>query len=436
MTTAYKKRVPNTNELTFIQISSGILAGKIQDANEIKASVNGSWQEIAIELYSAYHEDGVTEFWKVYDASARDRPQLDDWREMVRVSPEQAAPGAEKKERSYQLHPLSYLKNRPKREWGVDHIVLDKGVSVFVGDGGSGKSTFVLNMDIARACGIDFIGKTTKPAFVIWVAAESIDELYDRVIAMLKCNQIPEESLTNFLILDGRMPFNNTAEVDLFIQEIQEQLQELDVTPTTHSLTFTFDTYARCTPGADENNTQETKLIVDSMLKISDTFNAQVKTIHHVNAQGRIRGNTAFRDAVDTMWIVTKEGSQVKLHCDKMRGRIEPEDFQVEIRSIILDPDNIDSTAPVIFSSDAPSTEPFAPRVQIQLLDILQASGQLSCNIWAANCEKAHKISYSTFHNHRKHLLDAGLVEFLGGKPEKGKRATYVISKAGEELLG
>jgi hypothetical protein len=338
-------------------------------------------------------------------------------------------------ERAYPLHPIGYLKNRPKRDWAVDHILLEKGIAVFVGDGGSGKSTFVLDMDICRACGLDFIGKKTKPAFVIWVAAESIDELYDRVIAMLKCHNLEEELLTDFLILDGRMPFNHPAEVDAFIQDTREQLAEMGVSTETHSLTFTFDTYARCTPGADENNTQETKTIVDSMLKISEAFNAQVKTIHHVNAQGRIRGNTAFRDAVDTMWVVTKEGSNIKLHCDKMRGKLEPEDFQVEIKSVVLDTDNLEDTAPVIFPMDS-SAEVLTPRVQMQMLDILQASGQLTNGSWAKDCEKAHQISFTTFDRHRKHLLNAGFVEIVGGKPVKGKRVYYTVTELGATLLG
>jgi hypothetical protein len=196
-----------------------------------------------------------------------------------------------------------------------------------------------------------------------------------------------------------------------------------------------FDTYARCTPTSDENSTLDTKINADAMLNIRKAFDGHVTTIHHMNAQGRIRGNTALRDAIDTVWEVSKEGSRIKLHCNKMRGYPEPEDFFAEMRSILLDQDNPDDIAPVIFSTDAPNTETFTPRVQLQMLDILQASGQLSSNTWARQCEEAYQIVYATFNNHRKILVDCGLVEMLGEKV-KGKRVTYTISEKGRELLG
>src|SRR6266516_590130 len=61
-------------------------------------------------------------------------------------------------EAPYQLHRLDHFKNLPKRKWGVDGIIRDKGSSVFFGDGGSGKSGVVLSMMMCKAYGIDWIG--------------------------------------------------------------------------------------------------------------------------------------------------------------------------------------------------------------------------------------------------------------------------------------
>lgn len=429
--TATKKPIPNTNELAFLHTASKILVSRIHRNDDIHLS--NPWQDTAEELLLAIQEDGEQGFWKTYEALYSDHARLRDWRGIV----ETAAPPDEdaSKIRTYQLHPISYLRNLPKRKWAVDHILLDKGLSAFVGDGGSGKTTFKFDLDIARACGINFIGRETSPAFVIWVAGESIDELYDRAIAMLKCNGLSEDALTNFLILDGAMPFNNTAEVNTFIEEVQAQLDERGVTPQSHSISFTFDTYARCTPGADENSTQDTKMIVDSMLKVSNTFSAQVSIIHHTNAKGTIRGNTAFRDALDTMWNVTKEDGKITLVCDKMRGKETPAPFQVEMRSILLDPDDLDCTAPVIFSAEASNTEVLTPRVQLQILEILRESGSLASNEWYRRCEKAYKTPYTTWNNHKKALEDAGLVE-VPQDVSRGQKKMYTATTLGEERLG
>lgn len=341
-------------------------------------------------------------------------------------------------ERPYQLQPLSYFKNRPKREWGVHHMIYDRGVSLWIGDGGSGKSTLKLDMSLARACTQTFAGKDVKSAFVIWVAAESSDEIYPRVSAWLRTHKIAEEALTNMLFLDGRVPFNNTAEVDAFIESVREQLGELNFTPESQSIEFVFDTYARCTPGSDENNTQETKLIADSMLHIAGAFNAHVSVIHHVNAKGSIRGNTALRDAVDTVWNVTKESDRIKLHCDKMRGTEEPKDFYVKMRSIVLDENNLDDSAPIIVASeDSEPEEVFTPKTLLQMLEILQNHGQLTCNTWQKHCQETYEVSKSTFHNYLKTAIKDDLVNGPSAEEkERGKRVNYSLTEKGAMLLG
>lgn len=337
--------------------------------------------------------------------------------------------------RTYQFHAASELKRIPGREWGAHKLVYTKGTSLFIGDGGSGKTTFVRDLCIARAIGQDFLGRPVKPAVVWWVAAESIEDMYPGLVASLACYGVSIEDVPQFRVFDGRMPFNNEADVNIFIDEMQEQINELQV-PDEYGTHFVFDTYARCTPGADENSTQETKVIVDAMQQISIAFNAQVTTIHHFNAQGKIRGNTALRDGVDIVWEVTKDGSSMKFHCNKMKGNAEPEDFHVEMRSIMVDQARPDDTAPVIFLTDTTSSEAFTPRIEMDMLDLLQAAGQLTSNTWAQQSEKTYGISERTFHNHRKHLLKIGLVEIVGGeKPQKGKRVYYMLSEAGNELL-
>lgn len=368
------------------------------------------------------------------------------WLAELKSKPVPPRPGTEgeqktevPKERQYPLRPLSYFKGKPKREWGVDQIVFDRGSSIFVGASGSGKSTFVLDMFLSRACEVAFINKLTKPAFLVWIAGESADELYPRVAAFLACHNIPEDQLTNFLALDDRMPFNKVAEVQIFMEEVKEQLAFIGVTPETHSIVLVFDTYAKCTPGADENSTQETKTITASIDEICKTFNAHVSIIHHMNAQGKIRGNTAFKSSVDVVWEVSKDGDVMKLHCDKMRGIREPEDFTVEVRNIILDQDNMgapDSSAPVIYPSNAKSDK-FTPIAHLQMLQELSSKSQLTSGEWQKLCEEKHNISRSAFYSHVKVITKEDLINAPAEEEkERGKKAYYSLSPKGVLLLG
>jgi hypothetical protein len=428
----FKGQQPSQEDLTIIAATPAIAE-----------KING--------LCDALKEGGEPALRKAFNAFCKDidltnkaTGEKRNWLRDLRNEEVPPRPGTEAKqerpkERKYQLQPLSYLKNKPRPTWAVDQMMFERGASLFVGDGGSGKSTLVLNMLISRACGVPFIGKETKPAFVVWVAAESVNELYPRIVACLACHDIPEDKFTNMLFLDGRVPFNNTAEIQAFIEETQEQLAELGVTSETYSINFAFDTYARCTPGSDENNTQETKLIADMILTISEAFNGHITVIHHTNAQGKIRGNTTLRDAVDTVWYVTKDGNTIKLSCDKMRGTSTPEPFSVEVRSIVIDEHNLgapDSTAPVIFASNTPS-EKFTPKVHLQMLKLLSEHNQLTSGEWQRLCKEKHEISPSSFYNYRKQLIANDLVNApVEEEKEHGKKVYYSLSPKGVLLLG
>lgn len=400
----------------------------------------------AIEAFQAIKDalpDGTTGVQKAFRSLSN--TEAYKWLKLLRTKPVPPREGEEGQQvkspkiRRYPLQTLSYLKNKPKPTWAVDQMMFERGASLFVGDGGSGKSTLVLNMLISRACNVPFIGKETKPAFVVWVAAESVNELYPRIAACLACHDLSEEQLTNMLFLDGRVPFNNTAEIEAFIQDTKEQLAEIGVTPERHSINFAFDTYARCTPGSDENNTQETKLIADMILTIGESFDGHVIVIHHTNAQGKIRGNTTLRDAVDTVWYVIKDNNTIKLICDKMRGTSTPEPFSVEVRSIVIDEQNIGapgSTAPVVFPSNAQS-EKFTPKAHLQMLHILNERNQLTSGDWLKLCKERHEMSDPTFYRHLKKLATDDLINVpTEDEKERGKKVYYSLSPKGVMLLG
>ncbi|HEX3640669.1 MAG TPA: AAA family ATPase [Ktedonobacteraceae bacterium] len=418
---------------------------------DLEAIPQGEGTEIIQAISEAFEKNREIGAHKVWNALCKDIDERNkaaskkgNWLKELKARPVPPRDGDETasppvKERQYPLQPLSYFKNKPKRDWGVDQIIFNRGSSIFIGDSGSGKSTFVLNMFLSRACDVYFISRPTKPAFLVWIAGESADELYPRVKAFLACHNIPEDELKNFLALDGRMPFNNVTEVLTFIEEVKEQLAEIEVTPETHSIVFVFDTYAKCTPGSDENNTQETKIITESIDSIVREFQSHVAIIHHVNAQGKIRGNGAFKASVDTVWLVTKDGANMKLHCEKMRGTREPDDFTVEVRSILIDESAIsapDSTAPVIFPSNA-SAESFIPKAQMQMLHLLNSKSQLTSGEWQKLCEDEHTISRPTFHRHLKLLLKEELINGPAEEDkEQGKKVYYSLSPKGVLLLG
>lgn len=426
----YKKSVPTGNDLAFVETCRKIRAEQIVHADQVAMSCNGRWVEVAQALLESYREDGDDGFWKGWTASANDgRPVMNDWELLVKVAP---SPEQGKKDRKYELHPISYLKDRPKKEWGVYQLSYDRGSALWAGDSGSGKSTFVLNVNLSRVCDVNFVGKAVKPGFLIWVGAESVDEIYPRVAAFMACHNLPEEKLRNVLILDEAVPFNNAAEIQDFIASVKEQMAEMGITYQDFQLIFTFDTYARCTPGADENNTQETKVISDTIDLVCSAFNAHVDFIHHTNAQGKIRGSTVFKAGVDTAWVITKDRETMKLECLKMRGHVEPEPFTVLMRSIVLDENNPDETAPVIFAVDAASEANKVTNFQMEILQHIKNLG--GSEVARTEVMKACEIDRNTekgFVNAISGLLGKGLLRMSKEK----QRTCYSILESGLAVL-
>jgi hypothetical protein len=341
------------------------------------------------------------------------------------------------KQRPYQLHPLSHYKNRLPKQWAVDGIILDRGTSLFAGPGGSGKSAFVLDMSLSRVCNLPFLDRPVKPAFLIWVAAEGLDELFPRAQAwLLSHNRSADEPLP-MLILEERMPLNDPAETQKFIHSTNLQLAETNVTPHTHSLLIVFDTYSKCTPGSDENNTKDVKSIVEQIDRVCLEMNAHVLIICHTNADGIIKGNKALRDGVDTVWMIEKENETIRLTNDKMRGAPEAPPLYACIHSIILDQNNPTHTAPVIFPLDEKEGSlQFIPHIHLQMLSILQENGKMSASTWQNQCETIHHIKRTTFFLHlRKLKVDKLISEPPQGTP-KGKQIDYFITEKGIDLLG
>lgn len=432
--TLVKKAPPTEQEMLAVEIFRRIRTGQVPAGTEIDQITNNRMRQIAHALADTARTMGGNEddFWKMYDAQTFDCPRLDDFRSLLVISPETKP----EKIRRYPLNPLSHLKNRTKPTWGVEGIVHDRGTSLFAGPGGSGKSALVLDMYLSRVCGLPFLGRNVKPAFLIWVAAESLDQLYPRAQAFLQCNKISVDDPLNFLYLEKRVPLNDPDETRLFLEEAQEQLSELNVSSDTHSVVVVFDTYSKCTPGTDENNTKEVKFIVEMIDFVEQGLKAHVSIICHTNDDNKVKGNKALRDGVDTVWLVSKNSDRICLVNDKMRGTLEQPPIYASMRSILLLDDDPDDTAPVIFDVDEKvGAKKLPPQSEIQMLTILQNNGTMKVTAWQEESEKLHKIKRRSFYTHKGMLVTQKLVTALPENAPRGAQIDCTITKQGIELL-
>src|SRR5450755_3507745 len=151
MATAYKKRIPNENELAFLTIASKIKDGHTVSQDEI-ACITGYWHNIATCLSEAYTRDGAQWFWKVYEAYYKDYPQLKEWRDLVEMptapDDEEGKPGQEPDKRFtsrdgkriIKLHSIEEIYALPDPVYLIPKILLSVGLSMLFGMSGTGKT--------------------------------------------------------------------------------------------------------------------------------------------------------------------------------------------------------------------------------------------------------------------------------------------------------
>ena len=101
---------------------------------------------------------------------------------------------------------FSQIEPRP-RAWHVHGLVPAREITLMSGDGGTGKSLLALQLAVATAAGIDWIGHYPEHGRVLFVSAEDdIDELHRRLanIAHLQAVDIAALDNLEFIPLAGR----------------------------------------------------------------------------------------------------------------------------------------------------------------------------------------------------------------------------------------
>jgi len=406
-----------------------VLAGREPGSDDL-AALTGEARACLDALVNALHTDGVQAVYKAFTALVKDRPWLGT---LASQSPEPIAEGkdtqeaAEPEEPRYQLHRLDYFKNLPKREWNIEGILRDKGSSVFFGDGGCGKSAVVLSMMLHKAYGLDWIGgRKVKQGLVVWVAAEGEDEIYPRAYAWMLHHGMREDP--NILYIDEVVPLNNPAEVSLFLERLQQQLKDMQIAEPISSIVI--DTYAECSPGADENDTKEAKILTAAIHHIRKTFDTHVAIIHHTNSGGRMRGSTVLRDYVNTAVKVSKDGGMITLHCDKQRGAPEFDDIRLRMVSHLLSEHDPNDTAPVVVAADIDEagrgSADTLGAVQQAILEILGTHQRLTSGDFLRKCKLVEVngtfISDRAFYRQVNTLVEQGRIAKEVEEEESTKR--------------
>ena len=220
------------------------------------------------------------------------------------------------------------------------------------GPSGSGKTFVVLDWCCRMASSLpDWMGAKVKHGAVVYLAGEGHHGLRGRLAAW---------QTANTAIPRGTMVLSSSG-CDLDTQagliKARDAIAALSVRPSL----IVVDTLHRFLSG-DENSAQDAKEMLDSCAALMATFGCAVLLVHHTGvneeAQGRARGSSAWRGALDIEVSVTaKEGTITIAQRKSKDSEMLPPVFgclkSVEIPGW-LDEDGAQVTSAVLAACDAP----------------------------------------------------------------------------------
>ncbi|MDN7558129.1 AAA family ATPase [Burkholderia orbicola] len=254
--------------------------GKEQDAESIAREIGGAWVEMPADKPSNYD---ANDFEAEHGSES-----LADLLRSART------PKIEL------LLKIAFADELPDRYEPPDELVQGVltvgGGSVVYGDTNCGKTFFVIDMAIAVARGVPFMGRQTEQGLVLYLAVESPASVCARVQAYQKYHGV---LVPNFGIVQSTV---NLFEGDDDANAIIETVRQLETQRGQKVRLIVGDTLARISAGANENAGQDMGRVIERFDRIRTECQAHFTLVHHCgkNAAYGMRGWSGIRAAIDS----------------------------------------------------------------------------------------------------------------------------------------
>lgn len=325
------------------------------------------------------------------------------------------------------LRPLSLIEmlNQPPPELLVDRILMRHGVSMFAGDGGSGKSLLLADLCVHIALGRVWNGHQVKQGAVLVVAGEGGQGFAWRIKAWLESHDMTVGDLPNFHIIPHAVQVLDDAQrarVIAYAKALPEPLALVAI-----------ETLSQTAGGADQNDNGEMAAYVRSCREIATALNTHVTFTHHALKTGNgYRGASALKDDTDTTILVSREGDVSTAHCDKQRDGWEYfPDFT--FTGQYVSPEGANGLGYGVFEytglkertapKQTSGAKTFVPAAQQKMIDTL---AQHSTGLRNGEWETLAGIPHNTFNSNLRLLKEAERITSSG--------VYYILTDLGRSL--
>jgi putative DNA primase/helicase len=191
------------------------------------------------------------------------------------------------------------FQNRPSPRWRLQNIVPEVGVVIIYGPPKVSKTAGTMHMVIAIAEGKAWFGLRSRACRVTYAALEGVGSLKDRLDAWEEFNKRPIPASVRIwpTQLDLRSPLSRQAFVEAINRRGGAEI-------------VVIDTLFRAMPGADENNVNDVRAVMDGVDDLATQLQAAIIIVHHTgkDVERGARGSNSIIAAVDIEIPIVKDG--------------------------------------------------------------------------------------------------------------------------------
>lgn len=231
--------------------------------------------------------------------SERDRAERNRTRDYIQ-------PVSNKTERASQFYSAASFKGRPvpPREWLSDKLIPNKTVTLFGGDGGTGKSLLALQLAVSVAAHKSWLRKPVEHGKVIFMSAEDDDdELHRRLNDILRAEQLDYDDVAG-LTMRSLAGEDALLAIDTQLALMQSELfNELErIAADELPALIVIDTLADVYPG-NENDRAKVRQFVGLLRSLALKHSCAVVLLAHpsltgLNTGSGTSGSTAWNNSV------------------------------------------------------------------------------------------------------------------------------------------
>ena len=273
----------------------------------------------------------------------------------------------------FKLTSIGELMKQPlPLRWLIKGYLPPEGLGFLIAAPATGKTFLAIDWFCHIACGLPWWGKRVKQGGVVVIAGEGHHGLRRRLKAW-GINQGIVMDNKPIVVSDVAASLTDKASVEAVMDAIDLSLAQLESVDI-----IVIDTLHRNITG-DENSSEDMAVYFNHLDGLRAKYECFILTVHHTGhgEQGRARGSSSIKAAIDVEYIISKSGDVAKVSCEKMKDGEKPKNFGFTLPEVTipnwLDDDGNPETSVVVAVSEAEASSGKEKKLSDQIMIAFEA---------------------------------------------------------------